>query len=76
MYSPDKLTIETPEQIPLEFPLAGIGSRFLAIAMDTLIQVFGFLLAVFIAELLIPTVARINPRAWTWAAAIFRVKSP
>jgi uncharacterized RDD family membrane protein YckC len=36
--SPDKLTIETPEQIPLEFPLAGIGSRFLAIAVDTLIQ--------------------------------------
>lgn len=35
---PDKLTIETPEQIPLEFPLAGIGSRFLAMAVDTLIQ--------------------------------------
>ncbi len=34
----DKLTIETPEQIPLEFPLAGIGSRFLALAIDTLIQ--------------------------------------
>jgi uncharacterized RDD family membrane protein YckC len=34
----DKLTIETPELIPLEFPLAGIGSRFLAIAVDTLIQ--------------------------------------
>ncbi len=35
---PDKLTIETPEQIPLEFPLAGIGSRFLAAAVDSLIQ--------------------------------------
>ncbi len=35
----DKLTIETPELIPLEFPLAGIGSRFLAVAMDTLIQI-------------------------------------
>jgi uncharacterized RDD family membrane protein YckC len=34
----DKLTIETPEQTPLEFPLAGIGSRFLAVALDTLIQ--------------------------------------
>ena len=36
--SDDKLTIETPEQIPLEFPLAGIGSRFLALALDSLIQ--------------------------------------
>jgi uncharacterized RDD family membrane protein YckC len=35
----DNLVIDTPEQIPLEFPLAGIGSRFLALALDTLIQV-------------------------------------
>lgn len=34
----DNLTIETPEQIHLEFPLAGVGSRFLALAMDMLIQ--------------------------------------
>jgi uncharacterized RDD family membrane protein YckC len=34
----DKITIETPEMIPLEFPLAGIGSRFLALALDSLIQ--------------------------------------
>ena len=71
MYSPDKLTIETPEQIPLEFPLAGIGSRFLAIAMDMLLQGLGFLLIIFIAELLLPTAARFTPRAWTWAAAVF-----
>jgi uncharacterized RDD family membrane protein YckC len=38
MPSLDKLTIETPEQTMLEFPLAGIGSRFLAIALDTLLQ--------------------------------------
>jgi len=37
----DKLVIETPEQIPLELPLAGIGSRFLALAVDTCIQVAG-----------------------------------
>ena len=71
MYSPDKLTIETPEQIPLEFPLAGIGSRFLAIALDMLIQTLAFLLVIFVGELLVPTVARFTPGAWTWAAAIF-----
>jgi len=43
----DELIVETPEQIPLEFPLAGIGSRFLALALDTLIQALaGVVLAV------------------------------
>jgi uncharacterized RDD family membrane protein YckC len=37
----EKLTIDTPEQIALEFHLAGAGSRFLAIAIDTLIQLAG-----------------------------------
>jgi uncharacterized RDD family membrane protein YckC len=41
----DKLFIETPEQIPLEFPVAGIGSRFLALAMDTFFQVVAGALA-------------------------------
>jgi uncharacterized RDD family membrane protein YckC len=35
----DHLSIETPEQISLDLPLAGIGSRFLAVALDTLIQI-------------------------------------
>jgi len=35
----DNLVIETPEQIPLEFPLAGIGSRVLALALDTYFQI-------------------------------------
>lgn len=34
----EKLNIDTPEQIALEFSLASIGSRFLALAIDTLIQ--------------------------------------
>jgi uncharacterized RDD family membrane protein YckC len=40
---PEKLTIDTPEQIALEFPLAGAGSRFLALTFDTFIQIGGFL---------------------------------
>jgi uncharacterized RDD family membrane protein YckC len=39
MSSGDKLIIETPEQTVLEFPLAGIGSRSLALAIDTLLQI-------------------------------------
>ncbi len=38
MDSVDQLRIDTPEQIALELPLAGIGSRFLALGIDTLLQ--------------------------------------
>ena len=39
MRPPEKLTIDTPEQIALEFPLAGAGSRFLALAIDSFVQI-------------------------------------
>lgn len=39
MTAPDQLSIETPEQVALEFPLAGVGSRFLAVSIDTLLQI-------------------------------------
>ena len=50
MHSSDELQIDTPEQIALELPLAGVGSRFLAIALDTVLQVlvFGLLAAVLV----------------------------
>jgi uncharacterized RDD family membrane protein YckC len=35
----DELRIETPEQVALQFATAGLGSRFLAMAVDTLLQV-------------------------------------
>ena len=35
----DKLTIETPVQTALDFHVAGIGSRFIALALDTLVQI-------------------------------------
>ena len=38
MQSDERLTIDTPEQVTLELPLAGIGSRFLAVAVDTVLQ--------------------------------------
>ena len=38
MLPEEKLIIETPEQTVLEFPLAGVGSRSLALAIDTLLQ--------------------------------------
>ena len=48
MPAPEKLTIDTPEQIALEFTLAGAGSRFLALAIDTLIQIAVLLVLVLV----------------------------
>src|ERR1700733_11099961 len=44
--SADKITIETPEQTALEFAIAGVGSRFLALAFDMLIQFVVFTLLI------------------------------
>src|SRR5258708_15098753 len=44
----ETLIIETPERVPLEFALASIGNRFLAVAIDHFIQYFSiFLIAWF-----------------------------
>ncbi|HEV2387802.1 MAG TPA: RDD family protein [Candidatus Acidoferrales bacterium] len=72
MLSPDKLTIETPEQTSLEFPLAGIGSRFLALAADTAIQAAAALLLLFVLGelgLRAAPLVRVAPQ-WTLAAFV------
>src|ERR1700758_1559253 len=50
---PDQLIIDTPEQVSIRFPLAGIGSRFLAILIDTLLQVAAYVAIVLIFVLVI-----------------------
>ena len=54
MQSTENLNIDTPEQIALEFPLAGIGSRFLAIFIDSLLQIVFFLAVILIAAFSFP----------------------
>lgn len=54
MDSFDQLKIDTPEQIALELPLAGIGSRFLAMTIDTLIQAAIYILTGIIFLLILP----------------------
>jgi len=70
----DKLTIETPEQTALEFPLAGVGSRCLALLLDLLIQT-GIILVLLILLLTIGYQIR-GAASWVsafglWAQAIF-----
>jgi uncharacterized RDD family membrane protein YckC len=40
----DQLNIETPEQVDLRFPVAGLGSRFVAVLIDHLLQFFAYFL--------------------------------
>src|SRR5258708_34065386 len=57
----DKLTIETPEQTVLEFEIAGIGSRFLALAFDTLLQILlgiGLLVIMVVVGIAMPDSAK------------------
>jgi len=60
--STEQLKIETPEQIALELPIAGIGSRFLALAIDTVLQLALFVLGVVIVFLVGPLMGR----AWSF----------
>lgn len=57
----DQLNIDTPEQVELEFAVAGIGSRFVAVLIDHLIQsgVY-FLFAIFAAVIFGAVANRIN----------------
>jgi uncharacterized RDD family membrane protein YckC len=70
----DQLRIDTPEQIALELPLAGIGSRFLALTIDTLIQTVFYLITAFIFLVTLPlgsSVFMFLPRLLGPALAVF-----
>ena len=58
--TPDQLTIDTPEQVAIRFPIAGIGSRFLALLADTLIQAIAYTVIFLIILLVISAAPRIN----------------
>jgi len=70
----EQLKIDPPEQIALELPLAGIGSRFLAMAIDTLIQVALYLITGLIFLFLLPegfSIFSFLPKTLGPAIAIF-----
>ncbi|MGJ5815958.1 RDD family protein [Paludibaculum fermentans] len=68
----DVHSIETPEQTRLHFQLAGIGSRFLAMAIDTTIQIAAFLAGLLILAITgggLFAVLGFLPRQW-WTALV------
>jgi uncharacterized RDD family membrane protein YckC len=68
----EKLTIETPEQTVFDFPLAGVGSRGLALALDTLLEIAGSLLLVIAAGYLSSALKLVFPsgKAGVWLGAL------
>lgn len=72
MYPDGRVTIETPEQITMELAPAGIGSRFLALALDTVIQGVLYVAIILLAILVLPGV-RLGwiPAPWAGGIAIF-----
>jgi uncharacterized RDD family membrane protein YckC len=66
----DQLTIETPEQTSLDFSVAGIGSRFLALALDMLIQTAVAIVLIIAGFMVISAAAALAPRLAIWGFAI------
>ena len=66
----DELRIDTPEQIALELPLAGIGSRFLALGIDTLLQSILYTVGAFVFVFAIPFASGLFSFQGTWGPAL------
>ncbi len=66
----EKLTIDTPEQIALELPLAEVGSRSLALAIDTIIQAAVFVALLLTGSGVFPAIERLGASAVWWVPAL------
>ncbi len=67
----DQLNIETPELVAIEMPLAGIGSRFIAILVDYLIWGAAFLVLGLVAAIILPALNIFGGVSANWAVGIF-----
>src|SRR5579864_9147416 len=66
----DQLSIETPELVAIEMPLAGIGSRFIALLVDTLIWAAGLLMLGLMFWAVQPAVEAFSQLSYQWAFAL------
>ncbi len=66
----DHLSIDTPELVTIEMPLAGIGSRFIALLLDYLLWGAGLIVVLLLALLFLPALHAFRPKSAQWAEAI------
>ena len=69
--SSDQLSIETPELVAIQMPLAGIGSRFIALLVDYLIWIIGLAFVIWIFAFLMPGLNAFNHLSAQWATALY-----
>lgn len=69
--SPDQLSIETPELVPIEMQVAGIGSRFVALLVDMFIWLFVAALLTLTSWILRPAIHAFSKVSAQWQTAIY-----
>jgi uncharacterized RDD family membrane protein YckC len=67
--SSDQLSIDTPELVAIEMPLAGIGSRFIALLVDYLICGAGLLFMLLVFAVILPGIMAFSKISAQWATA-------
>jgi uncharacterized RDD family membrane protein YckC len=67
----DQLSIDTPELVAIQMPLAGIGSRFIALLIDTLIWGAGLVVLAIVLWAFQPAIQAFSNLSYQWAVAIF-----
>ncbi|MGC2162966.1 MAG: RDD family protein [Silvibacterium sp.] len=65
LLSHDQLTIDTPEQVSIRFPVAGLGSRFLAIFADSVVQVIAYALLILVFLLIASSAPKTSAGAFS-----------
>jgi uncharacterized RDD family membrane protein YckC len=69
--SSDQLSIDTPELVAIHMPLAGIGSRFIALLVDFVIWAIGIGIAMSIFAYFLPSLTAFNRMSAQWATALY-----
>lgn len=69
----DQLNIETPELVAIQMPLAGIGSRFVALLIDTLIWAAGFVVLLLLLWAFRPALQAFSKLSYQWTTALFTI---
>jgi uncharacterized RDD family membrane protein YckC len=66
----DQLNIETPELVSIEMPIAGIGSRFIALLVDYLIWTVAFIALFILGAILLPALHVFGGVSANWVLGI------
>lgn len=69
----NQLNIDTPELVAIEMPLAGIGSRFIALLIDTLIWAAGLLVLGLLLWAFKPALQAFSSLSYQWTVAVFTI---